>query len=145
MRVLGRRLAAGFCAVVLAVTLTAYPLRARAMASATLAAVGGATVIAATLAACGIYPYASAGEGSFGEWGARALTDLLTKYNEAHIESAIRMEQVRAYVVGRTLAVGREVWDKLRDFAAWVRDTYALTDNQMGVEIGFLLDKDFLI
>ncbi|MBQ6205806.1 MAG: hypothetical protein IJK52_01850 [Oscillospiraceae bacterium] len=106
------------------------------MASATLAAVGGATVIAATLAACGIYPYASAGEGSFGEWGARALTDLLTKYNEAHIESAIRMEQVRAYVVGRTLAVGREVWDRLRDFAAWVRDTYALTDNQTGQQLG---------
>lgn len=133
---LRRRLSAGLCAVVLMAALVACPLRARAMASATLAAVGGATVIAATLAACGIYPYASAGEGSFGEWGARALTDLLEKYNEAHIESAIRLEQVRAYVVGRTLAVGREVWDKLRDFAAWLWDTYALTDNQTEVGLG---------
>ena len=133
---LRRRLSAGLCAVVLMAALVAYPLRARAMVSATLAAVGGATVIAATLAACGIYPYASAGEGSFGEWGARALTDLLQKYNEAHVESAIRMEQVRAYVVGRTLAVGREVWEKLRDFAQWLRDTYALTDNQTEVGLG---------
>lgn len=131
-----RRVAAGLCALILAAALVAFPVRARAMSSVALASVGGATVIAATLAACGIYPYASAGEDSFGEWGARALTDLLEQYNQAHVESALRMEQVRGYVVGKTVAIASETWEKLRSFVSWMRQTYSLADNRAALELG---------
>lgn len=135
---LSRRGSAVCFAAVLILHLALFPVRARAMSSAAvaLAAVGGATVIAATLAACGVYPYASAGERSFGEWGARALTDLLARYNEQAGRMVIQEEALKAYVVGRTLAISREAWEKLQAFVAWCRETFNLADDDTDVNIG---------
>lgn len=133
-----RRVVAGLGAFILMAALVAFPLRARAMSAAAVAAsVGGATLIAAYMAACGIYPYSEDGQ-SFGEWGARALTDLVEQYNQNRLERQIQIAQLTGYVAGRTIAIARDTWDKLREFVNWCRETFSLADNQAGGSLGVI-------
>lgn len=139
-----RRVVAGLGAFILMAALVAFPLRARAMSAAAVAAsVGGATLIAAYMAACGIYPYSEDGQ-SFGEWGARALTDLVEQYNQNRLERQIQIAQLTGYVAGRTIAIARDTWDTLREFVGWCRETFSLEDNQTGVNVGIVSSDGFL-
>lgn len=127
-----RRAVAGVCAVLLVLTLVAYPVRARA-ASTALAAVGVGVTVAAFLMACGVYPYAE-GE-SFAEWAAQDLEALWQQFTQAHA-TQVTYSSIKAFVLGGVLCYPRVTWDALRDFVAWIRDTFSLADDMADVAIG---------
>lgn len=131
-----------FCALLASLVLfsaATAPVRA----AGALAAISGASVVAAFLMASGIYPFVSDDSQSFGEWGAETLTDLLTKYNETHVANQIRLAQVTAFITGKTLAIGSAIWSQLRDFASWIVSEFSLTDNQTGVELQAVASSSF--
>lgn len=137
-----RRLAAGFCALVLVAALVAFPVRAHAM-SATMAVVGGAVVVSAALVACGIYPYVSEDGQTFGEWGAERLSDLWAQYVSSFEGGSTpsggtvqTFQEIRAYITGQTLVISRSVWEMLQSFIVWIKSTFSLTDSREGVRVG---------
>lgn len=119
--------------------LVGFPMRARAAAPA-LPIIGYAATIAAFLAACGIYPFQDEHGQSFGEWGARKLTELWDTYiTEIYptSEAAQVISDVKSfYVNGGYITMARDTWDKLRSFAGWMQRKYALAANEVDVRIG---------
>ena len=138
---LGRRVAAGLCAVALMAALVAFPVRAKAAAAgAILPAVSGAVAVTAFLNVCGIYPFQDESGQSFGEWGARKLTELWDTYiTEVYpqSEAAQTINDVKAfYANGGYLTMARDTWDSLRGFAGWVVNKYGLASNTTDCELG---------
>lgn len=134
-----RRVAAGLCAVALMAALVAFPLRARAMAPA-LPAIGYATTIAAFLAACGIYPFQTETGESFGEWGARQLTELWDIYvTEVYptSEAAQAINDVKSfYTSGGYMVMAADTWSRLRSFAGWIVSRFSVQSGRTDLELG---------
>lgn len=141
-----KRLAPFLCVLLLTLETVAFPLtQAKAAATAALATVGFGVTTAAFLAACGIYPYwvddSSAIDFDWGEWVDDDLMALVNEYNAANSTTPINPNQISAFLSGATLLVGNYAWQKLCNFAEWIKTKYAVADNQMGVELGeFALD-----
>lgn len=119
--------------------LVGFPVRARAAAPA-LPIIGYAATIAAFLAACGIYPFQDEHGQSFGEWGARKLTELWDTYiNEVYptSEAAQVISDVKSfYSNGGYMVMARDTWSRLRGFAGWITDKFGLASNQTDVALG---------
>lgn len=136
-----KRLAAFLCALLLTLETVAFPLtQAKAAATAALATVGFGVTAAAFLAACGIYPYwandSPAVNFDWEDWVDDDLMSLVDQYNAANSTTPVNPNQVSAFLSGATLLVGNYAWNKLCNFAEWIKTEYAVTDNQTNVEIG---------
>lgn len=136
-----KRLAAFLCALLLTLETVAFPLtQAKAAATAALATVGFGVTTAAFLAACGIYPYwaddSSAVNFDWEDWVDNDLMSLVDQYNAANSTTPVNPNQVSALLSGATLLVGNYAWNKLCDFAEWIKTEHAVTDNQTGAELG---------
>lgn len=133
------RLFCGFlAALVLFVNATA-PVRA----AGTLATITGAAVVSAWLMACGIYPYVNESGQSFGEWGASQLQDLADQYAATDPIGDFGLSEFTGFVTGKTIAIAKGSWEKLRAFAQWIVSQFSVTDNQTGVELGAALPSGY--
>lgn len=145
--VVGRRVAAGFCAAALVAALVLYPARARAAATAVaagLTAVGFGVTVCAFLNAAGIYPFQDS-SATFNAWTEGDLSELINQYNATNPDILITPQTIKAYLSGATICVVHNAWVGLRGFALWLRDTFALQDNQEGVQLGASQDSYVLL
>lgn len=136
-----RRILSGFCALVLILTLAAFPVRARAMASAAMAAVGTGVVIAAFLSLCKVYPYAQSPSISFDAWENDSLRELWNQY--AGLNAATPFNNVKGYAMNGAIVVGSKIWSELRGFAQWLREKFDVADNQESVALGEITFKGY--
>lgn len=136
-----KRFSAFFCAALLLLHLTLFPIRARAAGVGALAAVAGVTVLGAYLMASGVYPYMTEAGQSLSEWTSDNLQPLLDKYNN-YLTSIGKSYQItlqgatptiKGYLTQGVVMIANDAWGKLREFVQWIQSEYALTDNRTGV------------
>lgn len=129
--ILLKRGSALLAALLLIFHLVTYPVRA---ASVILPAAGLALTVTAFLNLAGIYPFDT--ESSFGDWSEGGLADLIQRYNDTNPAIQLNGETLHAYLYGGTAILTHNTYVALRNFVQWLKDTFSLTDNQEGVEIG---------
>lgn len=126
------RLFCGFLAALVIFVNATAPVRA----AGALATITGAAVVSAWLMACGIYPYVSDDGQTFGEWGASQLQDLADQYAATDPTGDFGLSEFTGFITGKTIAIAKGSWEKLRAFAQWIVDKFSVTDNQTGTQLG---------
>lgn len=128
-----------FCGVLAALVLFAS-VTAPVRATGTLAAITGASVVAAFLMASGIYPFITEDGQSFGEWGAERLNELADQYAATTPTGDFGLSEFTGFITGKTIAIAKGSWEKLRAFAQWIVSEFSVTDN----ERGFVLAGEYI-
>lgn len=107
----------------------------------TLAAVAGTT---AFLMASGIYPYMTDASQTVAAWTQDNLQPLIDKFNDYLVATGKSCQltlngsapTVKGFFQQGAIVIATEVWARLREFAGWVVDEYAVTDDGLQLLLG---------
>lgn len=111
-----------------------YPARA----AAALPVIGAAVTLSAFLMVSGIYPYidSSNSEGlTFDSWSTGTLQTLWKEFQVQQQVTPPDFDRISALLSGATILISNNLWLTLIDFANWIKNKFALTDN-MGITSG---------
>lgn len=110
---------------------------------AALPSLGWRDTIAAWLMTSGIYPTMTEDDTSFGGWADNRVVSLWNEFvdfvgdsTQATLED---LYNISSYLVDGVMTISKGKWGQLRSFTQFLRDKYALQDNQEGVQIGELI------
>lgn len=111
---------------------------------AALPALGWRDTVAAWLMTSGIYPTMTEDDPSFGGWADDRVVSLWNEFvdfvgdsTQATLED---LHNISSYLVDGVMTISKGKWGQLRSFTQFLRDKYALRDNQEGVQIGRIDD-----
>lgn len=106
---------------------------------AALPALGWRDTVAAWLMASGIYPTMTEDDTSFGGWADDRVVSIWSEFvdyvgdsTQATLED---LYNISSYLVDGVMTISKGRWGQLRNFTQFLRDKYALQDNQEGVKI----------
>lgn len=111
---------------------------------AALPSLGWRDTVAAWLMTSGIYPAMTEDDTSFRGWADNRVFSLWNEFvdfvgdsTQATLED---LYNVSSYLVDGVMMISKGKWGQLRNFTQFLRDKYALQDNQEGVQIGASAD-----